>query len=214
MSSAAMVVVEDDADANRQCPVSPTLHTRHRVNTSGWPVAIRTVGAQCRHRYPSPVVRISAPNFGSGRMSGPESHRQPWRVRSDRSRHSCPSPVVQIFARNLGSGQVNGPEFHHQPRRVSSARWHAHLSSVGKPPSVHRRSAATRARLRSLRSPESCETQLMPNALLAHRRTGPNPALKRNASSVARRPSSAGPYGPFCARCPARHAVGVRLALR
>ena len=41
-----------------------------------------------------------------------------------------------------------------------------------------------------------------------------NPALKRNANSAACRPSSAGPYGPFCARCPARHAVGVRLALR
>ena len=41
-----------------------------------------------------------------------------------------------------------------------------------------------------------------------------NPALKRNVNSVARRPASAGPCGPFCARCPARHAVGVRLALR
>ena len=45
-------------------------------------------------------------------------------------------------------------------------------------------------------------------------RSGPNPALKRNANSVSRRPASAGPCGPFCARCPARHAVGVRLALR
>ena len=42
-------------------------------------------------------------------------------------------------------------------------------------------------------------------------RSGPNPALKRNANIVARRPSSAGPAGPFCACCPARHAVGVRL---
>ena len=41
-----------------------------------------------------------------------------------------------------------------------------------------------------------------------------NPALKRNANSAARRPSSTGPYGPFCARCPTRHAVGIRLALR
>ena len=45
-------------------------------------------------------------------------------------------------------------------------------------------------------------------------RSGPNPALKRNDNSVPRRPSGAGPYGPFCARCPTRHAVGVRLALR
>ena len=192
-----MVVVEDDADANRQCPVSPMLHTRHRVNTSGWPVATRTVGAQCRHRYPSPVVRISARNFGSGRMSGPESHRQPWRVRSDRSRHSCPSPVVQISARNLGSGQMNGPESHHQLRRVSSARWHAHLSSVGKSPFEHCRFATTRARLRSLRSPESCETQLMPNFLLAHHRTGPNPALKLTVIGVPRWPSGAGPAAHF-----------------
>ena len=42
----------------------------------------------------------------------------------------------------------------------------------------------------------------------------PNLTLKRNANSVARRPSSAGPCGPFCACCPARHAAGVRLALR
>ena len=192
-----MAVVEDDADANRQCPVSPTLHTRHRVNTSGWPVATRTVGAQCRHRYPSPVVRISARNFGSGRMSGPESHRQPWRVRSDRSRHSCPSPVVPISARNLGSGQMNGPESHHQLRRVSSARWHAHLSSVGKSPFEHCRFATTRARLRSLRSPESCETQLMPNASLTHHRTGPNPALKLTVIGVPRWPSGAGPAAHF-----------------
>ena len=177
-----MVVVEDDADANRQCPASPMLHTRRRVNTSGWPVATRTVGAQCRHRYPSPVVRISARNFGSGRMSGPESHRQPWRVRSDRSRHSCPSPVVQISARNLGSGQMNGPESHHQLRRVSSARWHAHLSSVGKSPFEHCRFATTRARLRSLRSPESCETQLMTNVSLSRHRPGPNPTLKRSTN--------------------------------
>ena len=42
----------------------------------------------------------------------------------------------------------------------------------------------------------------------------PNLTLKRNANSAARRPSSAGPCGPFCACCPALHAVGVRLALR
>ena len=42
----------------------------------------------------------------------------------------------------------------------------------------------------------------------------PNLTLKRNANSAPRRPSSAGPCGPFCARCPARHAAGVRLALR
>ena len=45
-------------------------------------------------------------------------------------------------------------------------------------------------------------------------RMQPNLTLKRNANSAARWPSSAGPYGPFCARCPTRHAVGVRLALR
>ena len=114
-----------------------------------------------------------------------------------RRQYRCPSPVVQVPERNRGSGRVNGPESHNQLRRVSSARWHAHLSSVGKSPFEHCRFATTRARLRSLRSPESCETQLMPNALLAHHRTGPNPALKRNASSVARRPSSAGPSAHF-----------------
>ena len=45
-------------------------------------------------------------------------------------------------------------------------------------------------------------------------RSGPNPALKRNANSVACRPASAGPCGPLCACCPTRHAVGIRLALR
>ena len=38
------------------------------------------------------------------------------------------------------------------------------------------------------------------------------PALKRNANSAPRRPSSAGPVGPFCACCPARHAVVASLA--
>lgn len=41
----------------------------------------------------------------------------------------------------------------------------------------------------------------------------PYPALKRKANSMPRRPSSAGPSGPLCARCPVRHAAGFRLAL-
>ena len=48
----------------------------------------------------------------------------------------------------------------------------------------------------------------------SRRQVLPNPALKRNANSVPRRPSSAGPAGPFCACWPARHAIGIRLALR
>ena len=47
-----------------------------------------------------------------------------------------------------------------------------------------------------------------------HSQYRPNPALKRNAYSVTRRPSGAVPPGPFCARWLACHAVGVRLALR
>ena len=53
-----------------------------------------------------------------------------------------------------------------------------------------------------------------PPCLRSLKLVGPNPSLKRNANSAPRRPSSAGPCGPFCARCPARRAAGVRLALR
>ena len=114
-----------------------------------------------------------------------------------RRHYRCPSSVVQVPARNRGSGRVNGPESQNQLRRVSSARWHAHLSSARKPPSVHRRSATTRTRLHGLRSPESCETQLMTNVSLSRHRPGPNPTLKRNANSAPRWPSSAGPSAHF-----------------
>ena len=182
MTSGATVAVATEADKTIKCVATLMLHTRHRVNTSGWPIAIRTVGAQCRHRYPSPVVRISARNLGSVRMSESEPHPQLRRVNSDRGRHRCPSPVVQVPARDLGSSRVNGPESYHQLRRVSSASWHAHLSSARKPPSVHRRSATTRTRLRRLRSPESCETQLMTNVSVSRHRPGPNPTLKRSTN--------------------------------
>ena len=42
----------------------------------------------------------------------------------------------------------------------------------------------------------------------------PGVLAQADANSAPPRPSSAGPWGPFCARCPTRHAVGVRLALR
>ena len=197
-----MVVVETDADANRQCPASPMLNTRHRVNTSGWPVAITSVSARYRHCCPSPVVQVTACNLGSGRMNGLEPHPQLRRVSSDRSRHRRPSPVDQVPARNLGSGRMSGPESLRQLRRVSSARWYAHLSSVGKSPSEHRRSATTRTRLRRLRLPESCETLLMPNASLIPHRTGPNPALKLTVNGMPRWPSGAGPSAHFAPAVP------------
>ena len=81
--------------------------------------------------------------------------------------------------------------------------------SVGPAASV-RDSANMTSRLRPVAVYNSTHAILLP----IRPRSGPNPALKRNANSVARWPSSAGPAGPFCACCPARHAAGVRLALR
>ena len=181
-TSAAVVAVVTDVYVNTRCVASPMRYAKHRVNTNTCPVAITTVSARCRHRFPSPAVQVPASNLGSVRMSESEPHPQLRRVNSDRSRHRCPSPVVQVPARDLGSSRVNGPESYHQLRRVSSASWHAHLSSARKPPSVHRRSATTRTRLHGLRSPESCETQLMTNVSPSRHRPGPNPTLKRSTN--------------------------------
>ena len=103
-----------------------------------------------------------------------------------------PSPVVRVPAGTLSSRMIE-PESQTQLRRVSSASSYACLLSVGRSTFKHCRFATTRARLRSLHSPESCETQLMPNFLLAHHRTGPNPALKLTVIGVPRWPSGAGP---------------------
>ena len=181
-TSAAIVAVATDVDVNTRCVASPMRYASHRMNANTCPVAISTVIARCRHRCPSPAVQVPACNLGSVRMSESEPHPQPRRVSSDRSRHRCPSPIFQVPARNFGSGRTSGPESHHQLRRVSSASWHAHLSSARKPPSVHRRSATTRTRLHGLRSPESCETQLMTNVSLSRHRPGPNPMLKRSTN--------------------------------
>ena len=111
--------------------------------------------------------------------------------------HRCPRPMVRDQARNVGSSRMIEPELHHQSGRVSSASWCVHLSSVGQLKTQHHRSSATRIQLRRLRSPESCETLLMPNVSLAQHRPWPNLSLKWNANSVAPRPSSAGPSAHF-----------------
>ena len=200
-------------DVNTRCVASPMRYASHRMNASTCPVAIRTVSARCRHRCPSPAVQAPACNLGSVRMSESEPQPQLRRVNSDRSRHRCPSPVVQVPARNLGSGRVNGPESHRRLRRVSPARCYAHLSSVGKPPSVHRRSATTRTRIHGLRSPESCETQLMPNVSLSRHRPGPNPALE--LTCYGGQPCPGGnALRAFCATMPTLPAVARSSALR
>ena len=129
-------------------------------------------------------------------------------------RHRGPRPLIRDPARNVGNSQVIDAALHRNSERVSSAHLCAQPSSLALLTTLHRQSATTRTQVRSLRSPESDRTLLMKSVLLAQHRTGPNPALKRNVNSVARRPSSAGPCGPFCARCPTRHAAGIRLALR
>jgi hypothetical protein len=128
--------------------------------------------------------------------------------------HRCLGTAGQLPARNVCSGRMTRPESYCEPWRFSSESWCAHQSSAGHAPAQQRQSAAARAQLLKLGAPRTLKHLLMRNALLAQHRTGPNPALKRNANSAPRRPSSAGPCGPFCARCPARHAAGVRLALR
>ena len=176
MTSGATVAVASDADKTFKCVATPMLHARLHMNTSGWPVAITSSGAQCRHRGPRPLTRDPARNVGSDRMTWTEPHRL--------------------------------------PRRVNSPSRGAHLSSVRRLPTQQRRFTRTGTHARNLGTPQSSTNLLMRSLSLAQHRTGPNPALKRNANSVARRPSSAGPCGPFCARCPTRHAVGIRLALR
>ena len=132
---------------------------------------------------------------------------------SARCRHRCPSPAVQVPVRSLGSGRMKGPEPHHPLRRASSARWHAHLWSAGKPPSVHRRSATTRTRFHSLRSSESCEAQLMTNVSISRQRPGPNPALE--LTCYGGQPCPGGnALRAFCATMPTLPAVARSSALR
>ena len=111
----------------------------------------------------------------------------------------------------LGSASPAAPVRQRQSGNVSPAASvrQRRSGSVGPAASV-RDSANMTSRLRPAAVYNCTHAILLP----IRPRSGPNPALKRNANSVARRPSSAGPCGPFCARCPARHAVGVRLALR
>ena len=129
------------------------------------------------------------------------------------ARH-CPPSVLQESARHVGNGQVVSLVNRHHPWQVSCISGPASGSSVVKPPTRPRQSATTRTPVLDLGAAWSCETPLMTKVSLPQHRPWPNPALKRNANSAPLRPSSAGPCGPFCARCPARHAAGVRLASR
>ena len=216
MSSASTVAVATDADAKRLCPATSMLHTGHRVSTNGWPVAnVFCSNGRSGHQRGR---QAPVPGYFHAPHKAPcvSTNGWPAAITSNgaQCQHRCPRPMVRDQARNIGSNRMIEPELHHQSGRVSSAHWCVHLSPVGQLKIQHHRSSATRTQLRGLRSPESCETLLMPNVSLAQHRPWPNLTLKRNANSAPRRPSSAGPCGPFCARCPARHAAGVRLALR
>ena len=59
-----------------------------------------------------------------------------------------------------------------------------------------RQSATTQTCFRGFGA-QRCITPPMKNVLLSQQSTGPNPALKRNANSAPRRPSSAGPSAQF-----------------
>ena len=111
--------------------------------------------------------------------------------------HRCPGQAGQLPARKVGSGRMTSPESYLQPSRVSSVSWCAHQSSAGLAPAQQRQSAATRIQLRKVGAPRTLKYLLMQNASLAQHRPWPNPALKRNANSASRRPSSAGPSAHF-----------------
>ena len=77
-----------------------------------------------------------------------------------------------------------------------------HVSVLVNPNWLRRRRAALAHLVQAVSNTAMTGTNQIPQ---------PNLTLKRNANSAPRWPSSAGPCGPFCARCPARHAAGVRL---
>ena len=159
MTSGATVAVASEADKTFKCVATLMRHARHHMNTIGWPVAITSSGAQCRHRGPRPLIRDPARNVGSDRMIWTERHRL--------------------------------------PRRVNSQNRGAHLPSVRRLPTQQRQFTKTRTHARNPGTPQSCTNLLMRSLSLAQHRTGPNPALKRTANSVARWPSSAGPTAHF-----------------
>ena len=113
------------------------------------------------------------------------------------ARHRCSASVLQESARHVGNGQVVSLEYRHHPWQVSCISGPASGSSVVKPPTRPRQSATTRRPVLDLGAAWLCETPLMIKASLPQHRPWPNPALKRNANSAPRWPSSAGPSAHF-----------------
>ena len=190
---------------------------------------------------PVPAVTVANGTFGSRRFKTAHSHytgdqlsTRVCRVAftsSDTGTRLCSTGLAfQIPAPKVGADQEVEPKScshsscrsrRHSTRFGCVGRW-ARSSLVGLAP-VRQRQSGSFGLAASVRDSANMTPRLRPAAvynstnaihLPIRPRSGPNPALKRNSNSVARRPASAGPCGPFCARCPARHAVGVRLALR
>ena len=113
------------------------------------------------------------------------------------ARHRCcPGPPCQITPLKVGSRRVVVPESCRHLRHASFIRWCAHSSWVGLSHVRQRQSATTQTCFRGFAT-RRCKTPSMKNLSLSFQRTGPNLALKRNANSAARRPSSAGPSAHF-----------------
>ena len=189
-SSAVNLAVLTVAHPTRQCVAIPSVDARHRLRACVWPVARLSASVGARQRSPLLVFRVAGHKVGNHQLVESEFRR--------------------LFL-------------------CVACCWCAHPSLVCQPPTRQRQSATTqtsRPAPTGLRQPAKAPTRLcgfgrqrcisppMKNVSLGQHRPWPNPALKRNANSAARRPSSARHCGPFCARCPARHAAGVRLALR
>ena len=188
MTPVSAVTVATGTFPGRRLKTAHLHYSGGQLNTSVCPVAFASSDTRTRLCSTSLVCPFPAPEVGVGQEVEPKSCSQP-------SRHSRRFGRVGRCARSslVGLSPV-------RQRRSGSVN----------PAAPVRDSATMTSRLRPAAVYNSTHAILLP----IRPRSGPNPALKRNANSVARRPSSAGPCGPFCARCPTRHAVGVRLALR
>ena len=196
MTPVSAVTVAIRTFTSRRFEIAHSHYTGGQLNTTVCPVAFASSDPGTRHCSTGLVRQIPAPKVGVAQEVEPRpcSH----------SRHH--------------SGRHSGRPSRRFGCVDRCARWslvglspvRQRQSGSASPASSARDSANMTSRLRPAAVYNSTHAILLPIRL----RSGPNPALKRNANSVARRPASAGPCGPFCARCPTRHAVGVRLALR
>ena len=202
MTPVSAVSVAIGTFAGRRFKTAHSYYAGGQLNTSVCPVAFTSSHTGTSLCSTGLVCQIPAPNVGVDREVEPKSC-------SHSSRHSRRFGRVGRCARSSLVGLT--PVRQRQSGSASPAAPVRQRRSVSVGPSASVRDCAHMiSRLRPAAVYNSTHAILLP----IRPRSGPNPALKRNANSVARRPSSAGPCGPFCARCPTRHAVGVRLALR